>query len=68
MSKCPIALVPHLGGQILNTKSMAEELKVVVEIGRDESGWFSKESKEETNGRWIYENGGNRRLRDGLRG
>ncbi|KAL7206147.1 hypothetical protein ACSBR2_018956 [Camellia fascicularis] len=39
-----IVLVPHLCDQILNTRLMAEELKVAVEVARDENGWFSKES------------------------
>lgn len=44
MSKCQIVLIPHLGDQILNTRLMAEELKVAVEVEREEDGWFSKES------------------------
>ncbi|KAJ4726373.1 Glycosyltransferase [Melia azedarach] len=44
MSDCQIVLVPHLGDQILNTRLMAEELKVAVEVEREENGWFSKES------------------------
>ncbi|KAI5571275.1 hypothetical protein BDE02_11G082600 [Populus trichocarpa] len=44
MSDCQIVLVPHLGDQILNTRLMAEELKVAVEVERDEKGWFTKEN------------------------
>ncbi|KDP36254.1 hypothetical protein JCGZ_09819 [Jatropha curcas] len=44
MSNCQVVLVPHLGDQILNTRFMAEELKVAVEVERDENGWFSKEN------------------------
>lgn len=44
MSDCQIVLVPHLGDQILNTRLLAEELKVAVEVEREENGWFSKES------------------------
>ncbi|THG13722.1 hypothetical protein TEA_013136 [Camellia sinensis var. sinensis] len=44
LSNAQIVLVPHLCDQILNTRLMAEELKVAVEITRDENGWFSKES------------------------
>uniref|UniRef100_A0A6N2L930 Glycosyltransferase n=1 Tax=Salix viminalis TaxID=40686 RepID=A0A6N2L930_SALVM len=44
MSDCRIVLVPHLGDQILNTRLMAEELKVAVEVERDEKGWFTKEN------------------------
>ncbi|KAJ7948696.1 Glycosyltransferase [Quillaja saponaria] len=44
MSDCQIVLVPHLGDQILNTRQLSEELEVAVEVGREENGWFSKES------------------------
>ncbi|KAI8025676.1 UDP-glycosyltransferase 79B3 [Camellia lanceoleosa] len=44
MSNTQIVLVPHLLDQILNTRLMVEELKVAVEVARDEKGWFSKES------------------------
>ncbi|XP_059662680.1 UDP-glycosyltransferase 79B6-like [Cornus florida] len=44
MTDNQIVLVPQLGDQILNTKLMAEELKVAVEVERDENGWFSKEN------------------------
>ncbi|XP_027063656.1 anthocyanidin 3-O-glucoside 2'''-O-xylosyltransferase-like [Coffea arabica] len=45
MSDCQIVLVPHLADQILNTRLLAEELKVAVEVERDnKSTWFSRES------------------------
>ncbi|XP_027063752.2 anthocyanidin 3-O-glucoside 2'''-O-xylosyltransferase [Coffea arabica] len=44
MSDCQIVLVPHLGDQILNSRLLCGDLKVAVEVERDESGWFSKES------------------------
>ncbi|KAL7236114.1 hypothetical protein ACSBR1_019396 [Camellia fascicularis] len=44
LSNAQIVLVPHLCDQILNARLMAEELKVAVEVARDENGWFSKES------------------------
>lgn len=44
MSDCQIVLVPHLGDQILNTRLLADELKVAVEVEREENGWFSKEN------------------------
>lgn len=45
LSKNQIVLVPHLGDQILNTKLLAKEIKVAVEVEKElESGWFSKES------------------------
>ncbi|BFG29130.1 hypothetical protein CerSpe_154040 [Prunus speciosa] len=39
-----IVLVPDLSDQILNTKILVKELKVAVEVEREENGWFSKES------------------------
>ncbi|KAI8552503.1 hypothetical protein RHMOL_Rhmol06G0271800 [Rhododendron molle] len=44
MSESQIVLVPHLGDQILNTRLLADELKVAVEVERDENGLFSKEN------------------------
>ncbi|KAJ4846253.1 hypothetical protein Tsubulata_046794 [Turnera subulata] len=44
MCDCQIVLMPHLGDQILNTRLLADELKVAVEVERDENGWTSKES------------------------
>ncbi|KAJ4911358.1 UDP-glycosyltransferase 79B9 [Raphanus sativus] len=44
MSDCQIVMLPFLGDQILNTRLMTEELEVSVEVPREETGWFSKES------------------------
>ncbi|MCD7448878.1 UDP-glycosyltransferase [Datura stramonium] len=44
MSDCQIVLVPNLADQILNTRLLANELKVAVEVERDENGWFTKEN------------------------
>uniref|UniRef100_A0A5B7BWZ6 Putative UDP-glycosyltransferase 79B6-like n=1 Tax=Davidia involucrata TaxID=16924 RepID=A0A5B7BWZ6_DAVIN len=45
MSDCQIVLVPQqLGDLILNTRTMTKELKVAVEVEREENGWFTKES------------------------
>ncbi|CAN7122333.1 unnamed protein product [Brassica rapa subsp. narinosa] len=44
MSDCQIVLLPLLSDQILNTRLMTEELEVSVEVPREETGWFSKES------------------------
>ncbi|KAJ8771731.1 hypothetical protein K2173_026908 [Erythroxylum novogranatense] len=44
MSNCQIVLVPQLGDQILNTRLLAEEIKVAMEVERDENGWFQKEN------------------------
>ena len=44
MSNCQIVLVPHLGDQILNTRLLVEEMKVAVEVEREEYGWFSRKS------------------------
>jgi len=44
MSDCQIVLLPFLADQVLNTRLMTEELKVSVEVQREETGWFSKES------------------------
>ncbi|XP_011082711.1 anthocyanidin 3-O-glucoside 2'''-O-xylosyltransferase-like isoform X2 [Sesamum indicum] len=43
LSESQIVLVPRLADQILNTRLLAEELKVAVEVERGEMGWFSKE-------------------------
>ncbi|KAK4439157.1 Anthocyanidin 3-O-glucoside 2'''-O-xylosyltransferase [Sesamum alatum] len=43
LSDSQIVLVPRLADQILNTRLLAEELKVAVEVERGEMGWFSKE-------------------------
>ncbi|CAB4307830.1 unnamed protein product [Prunus armeniaca] len=44
MSTNQIVLVPHDADQILNTKILVKDLKVAVEVEREENGWFSKES------------------------
>ncbi|EOA34282.1 hypothetical protein CARUB_v10021796mg, partial [Capsella rubella] len=44
MSDCQIVLLPFLADQVLNTRLMSEELKVSVEVEREETGWSSKES------------------------
>ncbi|GMH05618.1 hypothetical protein Nepgr_007458 [Nepenthes gracilis] len=43
-SASQIVLVPQLGDQILNTRLMAGELKLAVEVEREDNGWVSKES------------------------
>ncbi|GAA0186097.1 hypothetical protein Leryth_027492 [Lithospermum erythrorhizon] len=43
MSSCQIVLIPFLGDQILNTRLLADELEVAVEVERDEIARFSKE-------------------------
>ncbi|KAF3442552.1 hypothetical protein FNV43_RR16468 [Rhamnella rubrinervis] len=47
MSDNQIVLVPNLGDQILNTRLLVEELKVAVEVDKDQNGRFSKESLSE---------------------
>lgn len=44
-----IVLIPSLGDQILNARLLAQELKVGVEVKREEDneGWFTKESVKE---------------------
>ncbi|CAO2833362.1 unnamed protein product [Amaranthus hypochondriacus] len=44
MAKCQIVMVPQLGDQILNTRLMANEIEVGVEVERGENGWVSKEN------------------------
>ncbi|XP_010448115.1 PREDICTED: UDP-glycosyltransferase 79B3-like isoform X1 [Camelina sativa] len=46
LSDCQIVLVPQaqLGDHIRNARLMTDELKVSVEVVREETGWFSKES------------------------
>ncbi|XAR68306.1 Anthocyanidin 3-O-glucoside 2'''-O-xylosyltransferase [Bertholletia excelsa] len=43
ISEPGIVLLPHLGDQILNTRLLGDELKVGVEVERDENGRFWKE-------------------------
>ncbi|CAA7039687.1 unnamed protein product [Microthlaspi erraticum] len=44
LSDCQIVLLPQEAEQVVNTRLMSEELEVAVEVARDETGWFSKES------------------------
>lgn len=44
MSESQIVLVPQLGDQILNARIIAGEMKVAVEVEREENGWVSKEN------------------------
>ncbi|XP_010446317.1 PREDICTED: UDP-glycosyltransferase 79B9-like [Camelina sativa] len=44
VSDCQIVLLPYLCDQVLNTRLMTEELEVSVEVQREETGWFAKES------------------------
>ena len=44
MSDNQIVLVPNLVDQVMNTRLLVEELKVAVEVDKDQNGWFSKES------------------------
>ena len=44
LSDCQIACVPFLGDQIVGARLMVEELKVAVEVEREDNGWISKES------------------------
>jgi anthocyanidin 3-O-glucoside 2'''-O-xylosyltransferase len=43
LSECQIVLVPRLADQILNSRILAEDLKVAVEVKRGKMGWFGKE-------------------------
>ncbi|KAG6392079.1 hypothetical protein SASPL_146287 [Salvia splendens] len=43
LSDCQIVLVPRLADQILNTRLLAAELRVAVEVARGDMGWFAKE-------------------------
>ncbi|KAL9248006.1 hypothetical protein vseg_021372 [Gypsophila vaccaria] len=44
LSEKQLVMIPQLGDQILNTKMLADELKVGVEVERGNGGWVSKES------------------------
>ena len=44
MSDPQIVLVPELFDQTFNARLLAEELKVAVEVEKEENGWVSKES------------------------
>ncbi|GMY19381.1 UDP-glycosyltransferase 79B9-like [Fagus crenata] len=43
LSDCQIVCVPQLGDQMLNARLIVEELKVAVEVEREDNGWISKE-------------------------
>ncbi|GMY19382.1 UDP-glycosyltransferase 79B9-like [Fagus crenata] len=43
LNDCQIVCVPHLCDQILNARLIVEELKVAVEVEREDNGWISKE-------------------------
>ncbi|KAK9691727.1 hypothetical protein RND81_09G214900 [Saponaria officinalis] len=44
LSEKQLVMIPQLGDQILNTKMLADELKVGVEVERGIGGWVSKEN------------------------
>lgn len=44
LSDCQLVFVPNIIDQILNTRLMAEELGVAVEVEKGENGWISKEN------------------------
>ncbi|KAG2310542.1 hypothetical protein Bca52824_022099 [Brassica carinata] len=44
MNDCQIVLLPYLADQVLNTRLLTDELEVSVEVPREKTGWFSKES------------------------
>lgn len=44
LSNSQIVLLPLLPDQIINTRLLAAELKVGVEVEKDEKGWFTKET------------------------
>ena len=42
LSDCQIVCVPQLGDQMLNARLIVEELKVAVEVEKEDNGWISK--------------------------
>ena len=44
LSDCQIILIPRLGDQIINTRLMVEELKVAIEVEREENRWICKQN------------------------
>ncbi|XP_020878279.1 UDP-glycosyltransferase 79B7 [Arabidopsis lyrata subsp. lyrata] len=44
VSDCQMVLIPFLSDQVLFTRLMTEEFEVSVEVYREKTGWFSKES------------------------
>ncbi|CAI0556116.1 unnamed protein product [Linum tenue] len=47
LSDCQIVLVPKQNDQIVGTMLMTKDLKVGVEVEKDEEGWVSKEKLSE---------------------
>ncbi|KAH0851934.1 hypothetical protein HID58_094355 [Brassica napus] len=47
VSDCQIVFIPQSGDQVLTAKLLSEEFEVSVEVQREDSGWFSKESLRE---------------------
>jgi anthocyanidin 3-O-glucoside 2'''-O-xylosyltransferase len=43
LSDCQIVCVPQLGDHVLSARLIVEELKVAVEVEREDNGWISKE-------------------------
>ncbi|CAD5327410.1 unnamed protein product [Arabidopsis thaliana] len=44
VSDCQMVLIPFISDQVLFTRLMTEEFEVSVEVPREKTGWFSKES------------------------
>ena len=44
LSDCQIILIPRLGDQIINTRLVVEELKVAIEVEREENRWICKQN------------------------
>ncbi|XP_010437944.1 PREDICTED: UDP-glycosyltransferase 79B8-like [Camelina sativa] len=44
LSDCQMVLIPFFGDQVLFTRLLTEEFEVSVEVSREKTGWFSKES------------------------
>ena len=44
LKDCQIVLIPRLGDQIINTRLMVEELKVAIEVEREENRWICKQN------------------------
>ncbi|KAG7552507.1 UDP-glucuronosyl/UDP-glucosyltransferase [Arabidopsis thaliana x Arabidopsis arenosa] len=44
VSDCQMVLIPFLSDQVLFTRLMTEEFEVSLEVYREKTGWFSKES------------------------
>ncbi|XP_010455375.1 PREDICTED: UDP-glycosyltransferase 79B8-like [Camelina sativa] len=44
MTDCQMVLIPYIGDQVLFTRLLTEEFEVSVEVSREKTGWFSKES------------------------